>query len=262
MYEIDRNMQKENLDVLIKNNGFKFTDTFFPYTSGKIGPYYINSESVMNDFSSQEIALKSMKKLVSKYSGKDSIISGGELRDLIFSLPVADRIGRERIVIRKTKKIIGPNIKDKYVTHVADLNNEGSSAKDFWIPAIREAGETIEDIFFYVDRMELGYEMIKELGLKSYSVVPLDEFAWNYLKEKEILNEEIYNSINNRNKNPEEWAKEILKSEKGFKKLKEIILNPLSKERGLKILNKGYPHLKVDLREKLIENGLNFLKIF
>ncbi len=262
MYEIDRNMQKENLDVLIKNNGFKFTDTFFPYTSGKIGPYYINSESVMNDFSSQEIALKSMKKLVSKYSGKDSIISGGELRDLIFSLPVADRMKRERIVIRKNKKIIGQNIEDKFITHVADLNNEGSSAKDFWIPAIREAGGIIKDMFFYIDRMEQGYNLMKKIGIKSYSVVPLDKFAWDYLKERKILDEKVYNSIIDRNKNPDEWAKEILKSDKGFKKLKEIILNPLSRERGLKILNVGYPSVKIDLKEKLIENSLDFLKIF
>lgn len=63
------------------------------------------------------------------YSERNSVISGGEIRDLIFSLPIADRLCRERIVIRKNGKIIGPSIKGRIVLHVADLNNKDSSIK-------------------------------------------------------------------------------------------------------------------------------------
>lgn len=63
-----------------------------------------------------------------------------------------------------------------------------------WILAIKKARGVINDVFFYVDRMESGNKVVDDLGLKSCSVILLDEYSWNYLRENAI-NKEIYNSI-------------------------------------------------------------------
>ena len=42
-------VQQKHLEILVRNGGFQFTDSFFPYTSGQIGPYYVQSAVVMNN---------------------------------------------------------------------------------------------------------------------------------------------------------------------------------------------------------------------
>ena len=42
-------LQKQGLLALVKQGEPKFTDKWFPYTSGEVGPYYIQSIVVEND---------------------------------------------------------------------------------------------------------------------------------------------------------------------------------------------------------------------
>src|SRR3989344_1798195 len=104
--------------------------------------------------------IKLMRSVVPDFSY--NIISGGESRDWIFSNPAAYELGKPHLTIYKDKKMIGADVKGKRVIHVADLNNEGSSPRDIWVPAIRDADGKIEDIFFFVDRMEDGVGVMKE----------------------------------------------------------------------------------------------------
>jgi orotate phosphoribosyltransferase len=222
----DRETQKEYLDILVRNEGFKFTDTFVPYTSGQIGPYYVQSAVVMNNGEDYRKACGGMASLIEgNIWFKDiDVISGGESRDWIFSLPVARQIKKPHAMIYKERdKILGyTDLKGKQVVHVADLNNEGSSPRDLWVPAIKKAGGTIEDIFFYVDRMEDGVQVMEDLGLKSHSLVKLDEYAWDYLLEKQVIDKEIYNSLRLRMENKDSWARNMLRSKKGIERFNEL----------------------------------------
>ncbi len=268
MEEVDRNMQARNLAALAKSKGgSQFTDTFFPYTSGEIGPYYVQSASIMADGKAYTQACKDMVTIMNKVTNRDydnTVISGRESRDWIFSFPIAQILGIPHFMIYKDGKNLGADVHGKKVIHIADLNNEGSSPRDLWMPAIKIAGGNLNHIFFYVDRLEDGTKVMQELGLQSHAVIPLDEYAWSFLQKENIITQEIYQSLCERIEDKDAWARRMLRSEKGLEKLANLLnfVDKKNAEKALKILNKGYPDMKKELIEvmdskKLICGGVS-----
>lgn len=200
--ESEQQIQKRNLNILVKHGGFQFTDDFFPYTSGEIGPYYVQSAVVMKNGRDYWRATQDFSHLIlnktqtNPHRGSNfDVISSGETRDWIFSFPLVGTFSIPHAMLYKNGKILGSDMKDKRVIHVADLNNEGSSPRDYWVPMIKKAGGEISDIFFYVDRMEDGVQIMKDLGLNSHAVVSLDEHAWDYLQKQGVVSAEVYKSL-------------------------------------------------------------------
>lgn len=259
---MDDNIRKRNLDILVDNGGFQFSDTFFPYTSGQIGPYFVQSAVVMDRGRDYSQVILDMTNLVYEIDGEketrdDFVISGGETRDWIFSNPVASNIEVPHASIYKDGKIIGANMDEREVYHVADLNNEGSSPRDLWVPAIKKAGGKIENIFFYVDRMEDGVQVMNDLGLRSHCLVPLDGSSWNYLKDEGVFSEKAYINLMERMEDKDAWAVKMLRSESGLETLGRLFSGS-NKDRGKahKILDVGYPDLSLELKERLTERGI------
>ncbi len=202
-------------------------------------------------------AINSIGALIPTTTKEDyDIISGGESRDWVFSYPVAYHLKKSPIGLYKDGRTIGADMKRKRVVHVADLNNEGSSPRDLWIPMIRKAGGIINNIYFYVDRLEEGSEVIKSLGLESNAVVPLNENAWNYLLKNSIINEEIYKSLRERIENKEEWARKMLRSDEGFRQFVAYFKDEKIKAKAEKLLDIGYP----DLKDELLKRYTDLLK--
>ena len=254
-------IQQENLKNLVNNGGFQFTEAFFPYTSGQIGPYYVQSIAIEKDGVDYAFAIDSLVKLTemvlpikSYLKNSDIIISGGESRDWDFSNPVAAKISKAHTKIYKNGKMLGADVNGKKVVHIADLNNEGSSPRDLWVPAIRNAGGTIENIFFYVDRMEDGVEEMKKLGLNSYAVINLDESAWDYLLKTNVINEKVHTSLRTRMEDKNKWARDMLRSERGLETLANLFGSKNS-DKATKILTKGYPDMQEELLSKLKQRG-------
>jgi orotate phosphoribosyltransferase len=259
MVEVNREMQKRNLAALAKSpGGFQFTKTFFPYTSSEIGPYYVQSAAIMANGPAYSVACNDMATLVKEAVGEgfEGVVSGGESRDWCFSGPVAEILKLAHIMIYKTDetgkcKTVGADIKDKKVIHVADLNNEGSSPRDMWIPTIRGAGGEVGDIFFYVDRLESGVEEMKKLGLQPHAIIPLDGEAWKYLQEINVVTPEIYESLCKRLEDKDAWAKNMLRSEEGLETLVALLASGKTREKGQKILSVGYPEIKDEIIDML-----------
>ncbi|MBU3912713.1 MAG: hypothetical protein KKB21_01210 [Nanoarchaeota archaeon] len=256
MGEVDREMQTRNLIALAKSpDGFKFTNTFFPYTSGEIGPYYVQSGGVLHEGKAYAQACKDMTELVVRSFGgvppKDLVISGGESRDWMFSAPVAERLELPYAKIYKDGKIVGASMKDRTVAHVADLNNEGSSPRDLWVPVIKREGGNPQTITFFVDRLEDGVGVMQELGLRSNAVIPLDEYAWGVLQKEGIITPDAYNSLRKRMENKDIWAHAMLRNRNGLETLAALLASGKTREKGQKILNIGYPDLKDELVEAL-----------
>lgn len=243
------NLQKRNLDRLVENKGFQFTDVFFPYTSGEIGPYYVQSAVILTNGEDYKGACDDMEKMIKENNQSASVISGGETRDWLFSFPMSDRLGLGNAMIYKNGKVLGADMKGKEVIHVADLNNEGSSPRDMWVPTIKSNGGAINQIYFYVDRMEDGVEVMKDLGLESYALVPLDKNAWDYLQQKGVVSKEVYNSLRTRMEDKDLWAKNMLRSDRGLEVLANMLnfLEKKNRAKGEKILNVGYPEIKDEL---------------
>lgn len=259
-------MQERNLKDLFRLGGFKFTDTFFPYTSGEIGTYYVQSIDITKEGRAYQRAIGDMTELMqATLLGWDiysMVISGGESRDWDFSNPIASKLAVPHAKIYKDGKILGADVKGKSVIHVADLNNEGSSIRDRWHPAIKANEGKLEYVFFYVDRLENGSDVLKQLGLESTSVIPLDKHAWDYLQQIGGVNEATYRNLCERGFSKESrdsWAKAMLRSDKGSKTLATLLSNEDAKEqvKGLKVIKKGYPEMGAELIDRMKHEGVD-----
>lgn len=182
-----------------------------------------------------------------------SIISGGETRDWIFSNPVSERLSMPAVMLYKDGKTVGANIKGRNVLHIADLNNEGSSPRDFWVPIIGRAGGNIKNILFYLDRMEDGVKVMRDLGLNAYAVAPLDAHAWDYLMKipDSGVTPEIYRQLMNRMEDKNGWARKMLRSDTGLTRLVGLFDNSREREKVRKVLTHGYPDMKDELLEAI-----------
>ena len=95
---------------------------------------------------------------------------------------------------------------------------------------------------------------MKELGLNSHAVVPLDEHAWEYLQKINKITPEIYHNLMARGKTKEErdaWAKAMLKTDAGLETLAKLAASEKTFSKAKGILDKGYPNMKDELIDRL-----------
>ena len=245
---------------LFKTNAIRFCEENKPfwYTSGKIGPYFINThfvygsekdavellsyidealadkmtlpkkvfEKVSKQYQENEIyknVIDIMKKYIEENININEIdyISGGERRDWFFSNILAYLFKKPHISIYKdlttvvsdynfenTNKV--ENIEGKKVLHIADLITVASSYIRAWIPAIENLGGKIVASCSVVDRMQGGKEKIEEKGIKSLSLVQVDNSLFKEALELGIINENQEKMLEKFFKNPDETMRDFL----------------------------------------------------
>ena len=159
---------------------------------------------VLEQYNTNEIyrnVINSMKEYIENNIDLSDVdyISGGERRDWFFSNIIAYLLNKPHISIYKdlstvisdsnfkntksTEKILGQK-----VLHIADLVTVASSYIRAWIPAIRLLGGTMEYSCVVVDRMQGGKERIENEGVKSYSLVQVDNSLFETALNKGIIN--------------------------------------------------------------------------
>ena len=215
-------LQKTNLRNLVKTGAFRFVDNktpWFPYTSGQVGPYYVQGISVEEDGAKYARAVRSLIETIRAEIGAFDVISGGETRDWDFSNPVAVLMKKPHAKMYKDGRLIGAGVKGKKVLHVADLNNEGSSVRDYWKPIIEKNNGSLIGVVSFVDRMEEGWALFNKMKLPSHSVVPLDKAAWDILLSEKTISAELYAQLVARMKDRRRWAiNALLDNPEYFKK--------------------------------------------
>ncbi|MAE13064.1 hypothetical protein CMO92_00725 [Candidatus Woesearchaeota archaeon] len=255
MDSVDRELQKQHLTILASHGQPQFTNTWFPYTSGEVGPYYVQSVAVTRNGDHFAQAVEALCTLISSSHTLDGydIITGGETRDWAFSFPVAYALGKPHAMIYNSGKVVDASLEGKRVLHVADLNNEGSSFRDKWVPTIRKAGGEIVEAFFYVDRREDGVQVLENRGVPSSSVVPLDSHAWDILREQSYITPELYDSLQERMEDKRAWAHRALRG--NIEQLENMLLDRGKRAKALKIINIGYPEIAKELVETMNKRG-------
>ncbi|MFP4613679.1 MAG: orotate phosphoribosyltransferase, partial [Spirochaetaceae bacterium] len=252
-----RRLQRQGLDDLIRFGQPEFTESWFPYTSGEVGPYYIQSIVVERDGAAYRRAVDALCELIRLEIGLDGFdaISGGESRDWDFSNPVAASLEKPHVKIYKNGRMLGARPAGRRVVHVADLNNQGSSIRDIWAPAVRSAGGELIHAFFFVDRLEDGVEVLEDIGVPAASVVPLDGEAWRYLRERGYIDEHMYRSLERRRLDKRGWAVEALRRHPD--PLGRLLTSDDEADRakGRRILEVGYPEHRGELLALLSRRG-------
>lgn len=252
----ERSTEKESfhLENLARLGGFDFTDTFHMYTSFQIGPYYVQSAVVQKDGEYYMNARNDLALLIARDREGIDVISGGESRDWIFSQSVANHLRLSHVMIYKDGKTLGADMNGKRVGHVADLNNEGSSFRDKWVPAINNGGGTIKNAYFYVERMEEGVQILDNLGISGKALIYLDGDAWNILRKQDVLSSTAYRNLMKRGEmGNHEWAIEMLRSKDGLNRIKSFYnsADEKTRARARGVLDIGYPELKDEILERI-----------
>lgn len=204
-----KDLQAINLRNLMQTGAFRFIDEttpWFPYTSGQIGPYYVQSVCIEKDGAAYQCAVKSLIAMIKAEIGACDVISGGETRDWDFSNPVAVMLKKPHAKIYKDGRLLGAEVRGKKVLHVADLNNEGSSVHDYWKPIVEKNGGLFRAVVSFVDRLEDGAALFKKMALPSYSVVPLDARAWDLLLAGKYIAAALHAQLLARQRDRRAWA--------------------------------------------------------
>lgn len=248
------------MSYLFETNAIRFCEENKPfwYTSGKIGPYFINTHfvygnekdavellSFIDDSLSDKLTLpkKVFKKVLEQYNTNEiyknvidtmknyieeniditevDYISGGERRDWFFSNIIAYLLNKPHITIYKDLSTVVSDSKfenttpvtsldNKKVLHVADLITVASSYIRAWIPAIKNLNANICWSCVVVDRMQGGKDKIEAEGIKSLSLVQVDNNLFQKAKELGIINEAQVEMLNGFFKNPDETMRNFL----------------------------------------------------
>ena len=228
----------------------------FIYTSKKIGADYVDMGEIQNYPEAWDKTIEYLADAIKSVVDVKKIdrISGGEVRDLIFSIRVASKLGIPHVIIRKEKKshgvggrFIGKLNPGDYVVHVADLMNYGSSS-DSWVPAIREERAIIEYYFEGFDRLQGGTESLLKFNppVKNISIARRDKRFYEigtelgFIKDRKQLDEF--------NRDPINWPKKYLLEHPEFiLRHTKIADGHIIANEGLEVLIKGYPELIPEL---------------
>lgn len=258
-------------------------DKPFWYTSGAIGPYYINthflygSEEKANNLLStidsiRDDKLDCPKKLLglieANYNNdevfrglidemlfmlkstidlqKIDFVSGGERRDWFFSLIIAKLLNKPHIAIYKDlSAVLTTNerttfiddLKGGQVLHIADLITEASSYERAWIPAIRNISGDMKYSLVVVDRKQGGGELLQSFGVKSLSMVAIDNVFFSKALELELISRGQYEMLIEYTKNPRAAMKEFLDKHPEFME-KSLASDEKTRERARLCLEK------------------------
>lgn len=265
------------LELLMKTDAFKVSagDSPFWYTSGKIGPFYINTHFL---FGSEDRAKELLKDIDSLKDDRESLIkmledkvkrqydenstykktidslvelikkevdlnnisyiSGGERRDWFFSIMCAFLLGKEHIYLFKDNTAY-PNVTGGNCLHIADLITEGSSYERSWIPTLAEMGLIMTDTVVCVNRNQGGNVLLKEKGVNLHSLISVDRDMFESLYEKKLIDEKQYNLILEYTKDPDGAMKRFVLNNPSFL---ENALNgdERTRERALLCIEKGF----------------------
>lgn len=250
----NRELQKTNLYNLLKTGAFRFVDEqtpWFPYTSGQIGPYYVQSVDIEKNGDSYAQAIESLVQLIQAWQIEFDIISGGETRDWDFSNPCAAVLRKPHLKIYKDGRMLGAGVKGKRVLQIVDLNNEGSSVRDYWHPLITKEGGELSGVLSFVDRMEDGLTVMRQLNLPLASVIPLDAEAWKTALDYKYISAATHKTLLERLADPLDWALNQLRQNP--EPLRKMLRNAQTLARGNKILA-YYSQFKPELKALIYEN--------
>ena len=283
----DKNDTTQMITWLFETHALRVCDPDEPfwYTSGTMGPYYINTHFLYGSEKAATDLLQTIEQTVSAPAEKlpqlaaqinqqmdqvlifnqlmlamkklaDSkqadFISGGERRDLFFSLPAAGLLALPHLTILKdgstwyqpdinSPAIPGEQValQGKKALHIADLVTEASSYVRAWLPAIRGLGADITETLVVIDRGQGGDQILAENSVALEAMVLIDQ---DFLDEAEQAGQ-----IDGRQKafilsfmaDPHQFMVEFLKTHPGYLR-RQIALGGKNKERAERCLALGY----------------------
>jgi hypothetical protein len=181
-----------------------------------------------------------------EFSQQDfTMISGGERRDWLFSIPFAHVCNAPQLFLFKNKTMFceQPVKAGQNVLHVSDLINNAASFFDLWQPALNALQLGCVGNLCVNVRGENGLNRLREAGQKTVALVTIDVDFFRLLHASNLISQAVFEEISVFFASSQDWAVKYLigKPElfnaqscdaKSFERLRFFILNDPWKLRG------------------------------
>ncbi len=190
----------------------------FVYTSGKIGPTYVDCRRLIAFPKERATLMNFAANMLKKEIGISNIdyVAGGETAGIPYAAFIAERLEKPMLYVRKKPKGFGRmsqiegcmDDEGKNVVLIEDLQTDGGSKKVF-VDAIRQAGANIAHAFvvFHYGIFPQSEKNMQEMGLTLHSLCNW----WNVLdvaKELKYFDAETLASVESFLKNPAQWQED------------------------------------------------------
>jgi orotate phosphoribosyltransferase len=171
----------ETAKILIETKSILFnTEQPFTYTSGRVGPVYIDCRRLISFPKERKILMNHGAELLKTNIGLDKIdvLAGGETAGIPYAAFLSQLLDLPMTYIRKKPKGVGRLSQIEGVFEegqrtvlIEDLQNYGQSSGIF-IEAIRQAGGVINDLFvlFQYGISDIPAQNMKNLGIEVHTL--------------------------------------------------------------------------------------------
>ncbi len=227
------------------------TGPIFWYAASVPGPFYVNTELVigkdlsasllkqittivaetkgaaeraqkletliMDAFNADETYRNIIETMVAKTtesfsSDSFSLLSGGERRDWLFSIPMAKLMGLRHVYLFKNGDFYceKPLAMGEVALHVADLINNAASYFDAWLPILEKAGLACVGTVSVNVRGRVGTDRLKANGQKVVTLNTIDTGFFEQSQADGLIDAGTLEEIRLFFKGAQEWASAYL----------------------------------------------------
>jgi len=141
-----------------------------------------------------------------------TLISGGERRDWLFSIPFAHACDLPHLFLfkNKTSFCAQPIKAGQKVLHVSDLINNAASFLDLWQPALNDLHLGCSGNLCVTVRGTNGLHRLHEAGQKTVSLVTIDKEFFRHLHAADLIDRATFEEISIFFASAQDWAVKYL----------------------------------------------------
>ena len=230
------------------------TGPVFWYAAGVPGPFYVNTELVIGPALANELLEKitsiiagsndpatrvaqlnqailtdyestpSFKTVIAAMvakakeefpAGTYTLVSGGERRDWLFSIPFAKEMGIRHLFLFKNQTSYceqGITAGEKPL-HVADLINNAASYFDLWLPALQKAKLACAGTLCVNSRGSNGVQKLEASGVKVVTLNSIDISFFGLWLKNGLIDQATYDELTTFFTSSKEWGAKYLVSD-------------------------------------------------
>ncbi len=211
----NRKIALETAQILLDTKSVLFNaHEPFKYTSGKIGPVYVDCRRLISFVKERGQLMDFAAQIAREEIGAGNIdyVAGGETAGIPYAAFIAERLEKPMLYVRKKPKgfgrmaqIEGQMGEGARVLLIEDVQNFGASVKVF-IDALREAGAQVGDlVVIFSHGHESSRKNMDEMGMKLHALCDW----WTVLelaRAKNYFDAETLASVEAYLKNPDAWG--------------------------------------------------------
>jgi hypothetical protein len=145
-------------------------------------------------------------------AGDYSLISGGERRDWLFSIPFANLCNLPHLFLFKNKSYYAEHVlkERQKVLHVSDLINNAASFFDLWLPALDALKLGCAGNLCVTVRGSNGVQRLRDAGQKVVSLVTIDLEFFRHLHASDLISRATFEEIAIFFASNQDWAARYL----------------------------------------------------